>query len=78
MTTRVTIDAHAGWDVRVTFINPITGEKGGETIVKALTTMDTHVWDDRSVLIEEIKPEPVVAAVEPDPIDTPSTELEQA
>ncbi len=56
MTTKVTIDAHAGWDVSVQPVNPETMEhKGDAIIVLANTVVDTHVWDDRALIIREIK-----------------------
>lgn len=57
MTTRVTVDAHAGWDVRVLLTNPaLEGAPKTEQVVKAGTTQDFYIYDTQNiVLVEEIK-----------------------
>lgn len=39
MTTKVTVDAHAGWPVKVIFLDQVS-EKETMTIVKPYTTQD--------------------------------------
>lgn len=63
MTTKVTVDAHAGWPVRVTALDIMGGEGPGarETVlgeVEAGGKRDFHVHQGRKLLIEELaKPE---------------------
>jgi hypothetical protein len=54
MTTKVTVDAHAGWPVKVIFLDQVS-EKETMTIVKPYTTQDFHVWDGRMITIIEMK-----------------------
>lgn len=58
MTTRITVDAHAGWPVRVTTVDRL--QNGAlartETIVKPHTEMSFHVWDTRDIEIHEVQP----------------------
>lgn len=56
MTSKVTVDAHAGWPIRVTMTNPKTNESRVE-IVQPKTTQDFYVYDDRNLFIEEMKKE---------------------
>ena len=54
MTTRVTVDAHAGWPVKVIRIDDKTGNWIGEPeIVAPHTTKDFYVWDGQDLLIAE-------------------------
>lgn len=58
MTTKVTVDAHAGWPVRVTAID--TRSDGEETShilgeVPANEKQEFYVHDSRKILIEELK-----------------------
>ena len=55
MTTKVTVDAHAGWPVRVTRITP----DGGHTniTVDPKTVQDFHVWDGQDLRIHEVQPD---------------------
>lgn len=55
MTTKVTVDAHAGWDVKVKFFHPKTSESQGEQIVKANTTETVYVHSTRRVEVEEME-----------------------
>jgi hypothetical protein len=55
MTTKVTVDAHAGWPVMVTIIDS-TGEEQAE-IVAPNTKADFYVFDTRKLTIEELKKE---------------------
>lgn len=55
MTTKVTIDAHAGWDVKILIDNHVD-ESPREEIVRANTVCDYYIHDSQSiVLIEEVK-----------------------
>lgn len=61
MTTRVIVDAHAGWPVRVTAIDQTPGEGVGATEhvlgeVAPKTTQDFHIFQGRKLLIEELPP----------------------
>ena len=54
MTTRVTVDAHAGWPVKVIRINDKDGNWIGEPeIVAPHTVKDFYVWDGQDLLIAE-------------------------
>ena len=53
MTTKVTIDAHAGWPVRVTRISG--GGRGDETVA-ANTIQEFHVHDEMDLRIHEVQP----------------------
>lgn len=53
MTTKITVDAHAGWPVKVTPID--NGINGRETIVPPHTKADFFVWDTRQLIVEEMK-----------------------
>lgn len=57
MTTKVTVDAHAGWPVKVTKVdkNYQTGEweTTGTEVVPANTVIDFYVYDSRKLIIEE-------------------------
>lgn len=63
MTTKVTVDAHAGWPVRVTAIDATAGEGpgAGQHVlgeVEAGAVREFHVYEGRKLLIEELsKPE---------------------
>jgi len=53
MTTKVTVDAHASWNISVT---PIVGMKREyPIIVKVGEVRDFYVWEGRKLEIEEIK-----------------------
>jgi hypothetical protein len=58
MTTKVIVDAHAGWPVLVTSIemHPETGEwsEGSFTVVSAGTKQDFYIYDTRQLLISEM------------------------
>ena len=57
MTTKVTVDAHAGWPVSVSIMDM---NRDGEwfesnfTIVPAGTKQDFHIYDTRQLLISEM------------------------
>lgn len=55
MTTRVTINAHAGWDVKVTPLDDNNNETAPPTIIPAHTEKDEYVWEGRKLLIEEVR-----------------------
>lgn len=59
MTTKITVDAHAGWPVRVT--RSYRSDKGYETrndetpsIVAPGAVQDFSVWDGSTLTIEEL------------------------
>jgi hypothetical protein len=56
MTTKVTVDAHAGWPVRVTEVSyNSTGETGRrDVVVPANTTQDFYIHSNMLVHVEEI------------------------
>lgn len=54
MTTKVTVDAHAGWPVRVTRISPAGGHT--EVLVDANTTQDFYVYDGQDLRVHEVQP----------------------
>ncbi len=69
MTTKVTIDAHAGWPVEVTFVdqgydsNGPTGQfTETKQIVPARTAVDFHISDSRELRIKELKADEPQAA----------------
>ena len=53
MTTKVTVDAHAGWPVRVTRISPDGGHT--ECVVEANTKTDFYVWDGQDLRVHEVQ-----------------------
>ena len=57
MTTKVTVDAHAGWPVRVTKITfDSTGETGrSDEVVKPNTTQDFYVHSNMRIAVEEMQ-----------------------
>ena len=55
MTTRVTINAHAGWDVRVTPLDDNGVPTAPSIIIPAHTEKDEYVWEGRKLLIEEVR-----------------------
>jgi len=60
MTTKVTIDAHAGWPVKVVLSSPKATDVDDtqEEVVPANTTRDFYIHDSQNiVLIEEMKRE---------------------
>jgi len=59
MTTAVTVDAHAGWPVRVTLIDQSPdGMTQSESvqIVAANTKQTFHVWNGRDIKVHELQP----------------------
>lgn len=64
MTTKITVDAHAGWPVEVKKIDTedigsgLAISKENETIIVAPNSIqDFYVWDGRSLTIREMKHE---------------------
>jgi hypothetical protein len=55
MTTKITVDAHAGWDVSVTPLDVNNTPTTPPKVVPAGTVEDVYVWDGRKLLIEEIR-----------------------
>lgn len=63
MTTRINVDAHAGWPVSVVVMDKMTDgsdRRGAETIVAPDTSQDFHIWDTRSLVITEMTNQPVI------------------
>lgn len=56
MTTKVTVDAHAGWPVKVTTIdlNVDGSSLRSETVVPPNTTQDFYVHQQRELHIKEM------------------------
>lgn len=56
MTTKVTVDAHAGWPVKVEAIDYTSSEttKVELGIVPAGQSRDFHVWQERQLIITEM------------------------
>ena len=58
MTTKVTVDAHAGWPVKVVRVDDVTGIWVGEpVIVTPNTQQDFYIWQGSDLLIYEVQPE---------------------
>lgn len=55
MTTKITVDAHAGWPVEVTR-HPIPAGEPTVIVVPAKTVQDFYVWADCYLEIREIQP----------------------
>jgi hypothetical protein len=57
MTTKITVDAHAGWPVQVIrrLRNQPPGKESDEIIVQANTQKDIHIWDDNELIVREMK-----------------------
>ncbi len=53
MTTKVTVDAHAGWPVKVTRIGPNAERE--DVIVDPNTVQDFFVWDGQDLHIHEVQ-----------------------
>ena len=56
MTSKVTIDAHAGWPIKVTQQNKNADdvwEDGREEVVAPHTVQDFYVYDSRRIVVEE-------------------------
>jgi len=65
MTTKVTVDAHAGWPVQVTAIDTRSDGDVSESViatVPAYEKQDHYVTSSRKLLIEEMDREPPAAA----------------
>ena len=58
MTTKVTVDAHAGWDVKVTISDtyPPDAPLVSEVIVLKFTTQDFYITSCRTIQVEEVQP----------------------
>ena len=58
MTTKVTVDTHAGWPVEVIRINEKTGNRVSESVIVAPNTQqDFNIWEGSDLLIHEVQPE---------------------
>lgn len=65
MTTKVIVEANHGWPVRVTPLNPKTGEadeQGRVETVPAGAQMTFYVHSTRDLLIHEVQPDEQAAA----------------
>jgi hypothetical protein len=58
MTTKITVDAHAGFPVKVTkiFFGGTDKETLEETTVAPYTKVDYHIFDDCSIILKELPP----------------------
>lgn len=57
MTTKVTVYAHAGWPVEVTFLDNSNGHEfmqNGKVVVAPYTTQDFYIYDTRMIAIREL------------------------
>lgn len=63
MTTKVTVEAHAGWPVQIDGINPKTGEKANwhHPRVEPGQTMTVYVHSTMDLRIHEVQPDEVTA-----------------
>lgn len=58
MTTKITVDAHAGWPVSVMIVDPITSETIGEPIIVAPgTVQEFYIHSGQDIHAHEIQPE---------------------
>ncbi len=58
MTTKVTVSAHHGWPVKVTFIDPVSSDELRPPIVVLVgDTQDFHVHSGADIRVHEIQPE---------------------
>ena len=57
MTTKITVDTHAGWPVEVIkrSRHDTPGKFSEKIIVHASTTRELYVWDDVELIIREMK-----------------------
>lgn len=60
MTTKVTVDAHAGWPVKVTKVMYKPGEETGreDVIVPANTVQDFYIHNNMLIHVEEMPRDP--------------------
>lgn len=64
MTTKITVDAHAGWPVKVAGVSPKGLVVSPAVIVAANTTQDFHVHDGQMLIVsEEPRPDGDTAAL---------------
>lgn len=65
MTTRINVDAHAGWPVKVTkiFNGGTDKESIEEHIVAPNTVADFYVWDGLDIVVHEVQPNEKVGEV---------------
>jgi hypothetical protein len=58
MTTKVTVDAHAGWPVKVITVNPKDGiVRGQPVIVPPNTEQIFYVHSEIELIIHEVQPD---------------------
>lgn len=55
MTTKVTIDAHAGWPVDVQYYHPETLEPQGGEVVPANETRTIYIYNERAIRVIEVQ-----------------------
>ena len=55
MTTAVTIDAHAGWPVKVEQIDTASGAVRSTTTVLPNTQQTFHIWDGSDIRAHEMR-----------------------
>lgn len=55
MTTKVVVDAHAGWPVEVTTIDKLpSGDVESKTIVPPLNSQEFYATDSREIHVKEL------------------------
>lgn len=64
MTTKVTVDAHAGWPVKVTCKHPKTGAIDWVQTVEPKTVKDFYVHSGADLEIHEVQPDEQQAGVQ--------------
>jgi hypothetical protein len=55
MTTKITVDAHAGWPVEVTRRSRADPSHSTHIVVEPNTKQDIFIWDDNELVIREGK-----------------------
>ena len=54
MTTKITVDAHAGWPVEVTLFDNTNVAVAPPTVVPPNTSQDFYVYEGRKIMITEL------------------------
>jgi hypothetical protein len=58
MTTKITVDTHAGWPVKVIRVDDATGEWVGEpTVVPPNAQQEFYLWAGSDLLLHEVQPD---------------------
>lgn len=65
MTTKFTVDTHAGWPVEVVRVDPTTTEAQDSVYVKSYSTYTGHIHSGRTVILREVQPDEVLPGAGP-------------